>query len=150
MRLARYLWALPTTCVALPLVFAALATHGRLAVVDGVLEVQGGAVRWFLRHGMLFQYGVVALTLGHIVLGQDQRCLDRARAHERVHVKQCERWGVFFIPAYLLASLWALLRGQHYYYGNAFEREAFDAEIHNARRCRAVVSHGTYKRRADS
>jgi hypothetical protein len=37
-------------------------------------------------------------------------------------------WGPAFIPAYLLASLWALATGRNAYSGNYFERDAFCRE----------------------
>jgi hypothetical protein len=64
-----------------------------------------------------------AMTLGHVVLcvdAIDDGCL----AHELNHVRQYERLGPFFLPAYGLASLWAAARGRHYYRDNAFERAA--------------------------
>jgi hypothetical protein len=64
------------------------------------------------------------LTLGHVVLARDLPALQQTRAHERVHVRQYERWGPFFLPAYAAASLWALSRGRHPYVDNWFEREA--------------------------
>ena len=39
-----------------------------------------------------------------------------------------EIWGPLFIPAYLAASLTAVLRGRHFYFDNAFEVEAFGPE----------------------
>jgi hypothetical protein len=66
------------------------------------------------------------MTLGHVVIGRNEACLDRSRAHERVHVRQCERWGPLFIPAYALASGVVLLRGGRPYLDNPFEREAFE------------------------
>jgi len=68
------------------------------------------------------------MTLGHVVLGRDELLLDLTRDHERVHVRQCERWGPLFIPAYLLASLWVKLRGGRPYEDNPFEREAYGRE----------------------
>jgi hypothetical protein len=65
------------------------------------------------------------MTLGHVVLGVNQLALDETRDHERVHVRQVERWGPAFIPAYLLASILAWMRGQDPYLDNHFEREAF-------------------------
>ena len=59
-----------------------------------------------------------AMTLGHVVLGRDADCLERTRAHERVHVRQTERLGALFPFAYLDSSAWALLRGRHYYRDN--------------------------------
>jgi hypothetical protein len=43
----------------------------------------------------------VAITLGHVVLATTESALKKTRSHERVHVRQYERWGPFFIPAYL-------------------------------------------------
>jgi hypothetical protein len=45
-----------------------------------------------------------------------------------VHVRQYETWGPLFLPAYLMASLIAALRGRHFYFDNAFEVEAYRAE----------------------
>jgi hypothetical protein len=41
-----------------------------------------------------------------------------------VHVRQCERWGPAFIPAYVLAGAWAWVRHRGAYDGNRFEVEA--------------------------
>ena len=62
---------------------------------------------------------------GHVVLGRDLMLLEMTRPHERVHVRQCERWGIFFLPAYGIASLIALARGGSMYRDNGFEREAY-------------------------
>ena len=121
----RYLWAFPTTTVGLLFAIVALATGGRGRVHSGVYEVSGGIVRPFLQHCTPLPYGAAAMTLGHVVLGQDDECLDRTRRHERVHVRQAERWGPFFLPAYAIASLIAKLRGGHAYHDNPFEREAY-------------------------
>lgn len=72
--------------------------------------------------------GADAMTLGHVVIGRDACALEVTRAHERVHVQQYESWGPFFVPAYLLAGLCALLQGGHPYFDNRFEREARQAE----------------------
>jgi hypothetical protein len=68
--------------------------------------------------------GAWAMTLGHVVLGRDGRCLDFCREHELAHVRQVERWGPFFLPAYVIASLIEQTRGNHYYFDNWFERDA--------------------------
>lgn len=121
----RYLWAAPTTLVGVPFAITASLTGGRLRLVSGVLEAQGGAIGWLLRRcRIVSSRGIMAITVGHIVLGRDQWCLDCSRAHEQVHVRQCERWGLFFIPAYLVASLIAVLCGRHFYHDNPFERDA--------------------------
>jgi len=66
------------------------------------------------------------MTLGHIVVARDELAHNLTRSHERIHVKQAERWGPFFLPAYGVASIVALLRGKSAYRDNCFEREAFD------------------------
>lgn len=123
-RSLHYVWAFPTTMLGLPFVPLALLTGGGVQVVQGVLEVYGGKVKWILRNGTLLKGGASAMTLGHVVLGLDRRVLGTTRSHERVHVQQCERWGPLFVPLYLLASLWALLRGRDPYLENTFELEA--------------------------
>jgi len=101
--------------------------RGRVLVVGGVLEVSGPLVRWALTHLVPLRGGATAITLGHVVLGRDVRALDETREHERVHVQQYERWGPLFVPAYLAASVWAVMRGGHFYFDNVFEREAMAA-----------------------
>lgn len=108
----------------LPFVPLALLTGGGVQVVQGILEVYGGKVGWILRNWPLPRGGASALTLGHVVLGLNRRALVATRSHERVHVRQCERWGPFFVPLYLLSSLLALLRGKDPYLENTFEVEA--------------------------
>ena len=119
-RALTYLWTFQTTLVGLLFLPPALLTGGRAQVIDGVLEIHGGFVRFFLRHLTLLKGGASAMTLGHVVLGQDRHALDFSRPHERVHVRQCERWGPLFLPAYLLASLWLLLRRKDPYRDNPF------------------------------
>lgn len=67
-----------------------------------------------------------AITFGHVVWGCDQSCLDWSRNHERVHVRQYERWGPLFIPLYLAFSAIVAWRGLDPYRDNPFEREAFE------------------------
>jgi hypothetical protein len=123
-----YLWALPTTLLGLGLAAPARLARGRWHLVDGVLEVHGPLLVWALRHCVPLAGGAQAITLGHVVLGRDEACLDGTRCHERVHVAQCERWGPLFLPAYLLASAVGRWRHGDAYRGNAFEREAWRAE----------------------
>jgi hypothetical protein len=122
-----YLWASPTTLVGLPLVLATLISGGEAHCVDGVLEVHGPAARFFLHRvvGIALRGGASAITIGHFVLARDAYLLDFTRSHERVHVRQCERYGPFFLPVYFAASLWALVRGKRPYEDNFLEREAF-------------------------
>lgn len=120
-----YLWVLPTSCVGLAFLPFVRFTGGGYQIVDGVLELYGGIVERFLRNGTLLEGGASAMTLGHVVLGRDRDALDWSRRHERVHVRQCERWGPLFLAAYGGASLIAMAKGQHAYRDNAFEREAY-------------------------
>ena len=123
-RVLVYLWALPATLLGLVFFPLAWISGGNIHLVHGVLEISGGLVSYFLRRGIFLIGGASAMTLGHVVLGQNQRCLEGSRQHERVHVAQYERWGPLMIPLYLLASGLARLRGEHPYWGNRFEREA--------------------------
>ena len=122
-RYGRYVWASPTTAVGLAAAGLALLTGGRARRVGGVLEAHGGLASPLLR-----RVGAAAMTLGHVVLAVDENAHDSCRDHERVHVRQCERWGPLFLPAYAAASLTALLRGGDYYRDNRFEREAYAAD----------------------
>ena len=123
-RLIRYVWALPTTLIGLLFLPLALL-KGRARIVDGVCELHGPLIKFFLHRCVPIQNGASAMTLGHVVIGCDQECLDRSREHERVHVRQYERWGPLFIPAYLLSSFVLLVRGCDAYRDNPFEREAY-------------------------
>jgi hypothetical protein len=98
--------------------------RGHANVVDGVLEVHGPLLAWLLSHATLLPHGAAAMTLGHVVIARDHASLEATRAHERVHVRQCETWGPLFVPAYLAASAWATLRGRHFYFDNRFEAGA--------------------------
>ena len=126
-KLIRYLWAFPNTLVGLLFLPTAFQRGSGAEIVDGVLEVHGPLVAAVLRH-LPIGGGAAAITLGHVVFGSNPRILALTRTHERVHVRQCERWGPAFIPAYLLASAWAALRGRGAYEGNRFEREAYRCE----------------------
>ena len=123
-RFAGYLWASPATV--LGLLGASLALwRGRIEIRRGVVEAHGPALRWTLTHLSVLPGGIAAITLGHVILARDARTLHSTRAHERVHVRQYERWGLFMVPAYVLASAWGWARGKHFYFDNPFERQAF-------------------------
>ena len=123
-----YLWAGPNTLLGLLFVPLTLATGGGVQRVRGALEVHGGAAAFALRHGTLLPSGASAMTLGHVILGRNLECLARCRDHEHVHVRQYERWGPLFLPAYAVASVVAGMRGGNMYRDNAFEREAYNTE----------------------
>ena len=99
-----------------------------MRVVDGVLELHGCGIAWVLRRLIPIPGGAGAMTFGHVVIGRDTERLDATRFHEHIHVRQYERWGIFFYPAYLGASLWLLLRRRDAYQENPFETEAYEAE----------------------
>ncbi len=116
-----YLWASPTTVVGLTAGALTLCTGGRVQRRRGALEFHGGFARWLLERTVV---RASAMTLGHVIIGRDTQCLDSCREHEQAHVRQVERWGGAFIPAYLFASYLAWKRGGHYYLDNYFERDA--------------------------
>lgn len=125
----RYIWALPASLIGIALVLLVLVSGGRAMVHKGVWEASGG---WFgrrLARGIPFSGPVAAITFGHVVLGDCDLSLCTTRAHEREHVRQYERWGLLFFPAYLLAGLWAWMKGGHPYRDNVFEVAARKAEI---------------------
>lgn len=120
-RPAIYLWAAPTTAVGLAAGVLTLVSGGRVQVARGALEFHGGFARWFLESRVV---RASAMTLGHVILGRDPRCLAVCRDHEQAHVRQVERWGALFLPAYVVASFWAWRQGRHYYLDNWFEIDA--------------------------
>ena len=122
--LVRYTWALPNTLIGLVFAATAILPRGRMQIVDGVVEAHGPVIAAILRHCVTIPSGACAITFGHVVLARDSWSLDATRAHERVHVRQYEIWGPAFIPAYLIAGLWALMNGTGGYTGNYFERQA--------------------------
>ncbi len=74
------------------------------------------------------------MTIGHVILASSQHSYERTFEHELVHVKQYERWGPLFIPAYILASLWLIIRRKDYYRENPFEKPAFEADARRLQR----------------
>jgi hypothetical protein len=123
-RLIAHAWAIPNTVIGLSAGCLLLLTGGSARRVHGVLEFHGGllagcARRWPSR--LPFR----AITFGHVILGTGPQVLAAVRRHEHVHVRQYERWGPLFLPAYLLAGLWQFLHGRRAYRDNPFEREAF-------------------------
>jgi VIT1/CCC1 family predicted Fe2+/Mn2+ transporter len=118
-RLARYVWAAPTSLLGLIAGMAVLCTGGKVQRRRGTLEFYAGFAAWFAD-----RIGFSAMTLGHVILGRSASDLDELRDHEQVHVRQAERWGPAFIPAYLVASILAWRQGGHYYRDNWFECDA--------------------------
>jgi hypothetical protein len=126
-RLARYAWAGPNTLAGLFVGGLVLLAGGRVGIEEGVVEFSGGALARLARSlPARLRFG--AITLGHTILGVSAAALAAARRHEHVHVRQYERWGPLFLPAYVCASAWALAQGRRCYRDNHFEREAYAAE----------------------
>ncbi len=123
-RARHYLWAAPWSCVGLSVGGFALLSGGGWLTRHGVLEFHGGILPPILRR-VPIAGGAAAITLGHTVLARTIADLDRCRAHEQVHVRQYEQWGLFFVPAYFWFSVRAWYLGQDPYRDNPFEREAY-------------------------
>ncbi|WP_146403848.1 hypothetical protein [Planctomycetes bacterium CA13] len=119
MRFAAYLWASPYTLTGITI---GLLLGGRFQRIEGVIEISGPRIGDVL-HRMYVP--AMALTFGHVVFGQTTAALDITRAHERVHVRQYERWGPAFVPMYLLFFSFLYLKGRDGYRENPFEIEAY-------------------------
>ncbi len=131
----RYVWPLPCTAVGLLAALSAIAwrSNAQTKWVEGVLEValtQPGSVK----HQRLKALPFVAITLGHVVIGLTPPELDRLRAHEHAHVRQYERWGLFFFLAYPASSIWQWLLGKNAYWDNGFEVQARQEAADQARK----------------
>jgi hypothetical protein len=104
------MWAAPASVVGLLLA----PFFDRRYVTRGVVLCEGA--RWPRRWGWRYR----AITFGHVVLAVDE--LDpETLDHELVHVRQYERWGPLFFPAYGIASIVARLKGGGAYRDNGFE-----------------------------
>jgi hypothetical protein len=122
-RIAVYVWAGPNTLLGLGAGLVMLMFGAAARRIQGAIEFSGGAI------GLLFAsrlqpFRFQAVTFGHVILGTSAAALAGAREHEQVHVRQYERWGPFFLPAYFASSVWQLVTGRHVYHDNYFERQA--------------------------
>ncbi len=124
-RCGALVWASPWTLVGCVVGGVSLVAGGGVQIVDGVIEFYGGVLPWLLRR-IPIAGGAAAMTLGHSVIAKTQSDLHRTRDHERIHVRQYERWGPLFVPAYAAASAIVWIQGGDAYRDNAFEREAYD------------------------
>jgi hypothetical protein len=116
-----YVWALPTTLIGLVL------AAGGLCLPVGF----NGGVLWFKvtpwSPWMCWKRkGFSAITIGGvgILAYADDMHDGYLMAHELRHFWQARVLGAFFLPAYGLASLWAMARGRHVYFDNALELDA--------------------------
>lgn len=126
-RFAAYIWTGPNTAFGVVAGLIVLCLGGRCRFVSGAAEIYGGLAGRFLG-GPVGSFRLGALTLGHVIFGASGSELSALRLHEQVHVRQYERWGLFFLPAYVLSSLWELTHGRSPYRDNFFERQAFASE----------------------
>jgi hypothetical protein len=123
-RVGAYVWASPASLIGASVGVCGLLTGGGWQATRGVLEFHGGCIHWaFVRFPRVKP---AAMTLGHTILGRSIEALECTRDHEHVHVRQYERWGPFFLPAYLLCSVVIWFQGRDPYRDNPFEVEAFD------------------------
>jgi hypothetical protein len=118
------IWACPYTLLGASIGVLGLLTGGRAQWRTCAVEFHGGAVGKFLYY--VCGPWVSAITFGHTILGRDAAALDVVRTHEWVHVRQYQRWGPFFGPAYVLSSLYQWCHGNRAYRDNHFEVEAYD------------------------
>jgi hypothetical protein len=147
LRFVRYGWAAPYSALGLLLGLLAVVCGAHMRIRAGVLEFGGGALgRLASRLPAPLRFS--AITLGHVILGIDARTLRIVRSHEQVHVRQYERWGPLFGPAYLLSSLLQVLRGRRPYRDNHFERQARAraADFVVAAQGRRRAAHGQVRR----
>jgi hypothetical protein len=123
LRAAKLAWAAPCSLVGLIAASFVLVCGGTVRRVCGTLEVS-------LRHREAACFSIVrlmpfrAITLGHVIIGIGRMELEQLRAHELVHVRQYERWGIAFFVAYAASSIWQMLNGRSAYWNNHFEVQA--------------------------
>ena len=122
-------WAAPVTLLGLALALAlSVIARTRWQVVAGVIEVAPRHGRPSIGARVLRKLPFDAITLGHVVIGSSAASLQALRTHEHAHVRQYERWGVFLLIAYPVASLGLLVVGRRPYLDNPFEVQAREAE----------------------
>lgn len=121
---AARLWAAPASLLGLAVALPWLALGGRMALREGVLEITAPDRATLPGRGRRGAALFDAITFGHVVLARNAAAHEALRAHERVHVRQYERWGALFLVAYPAESLLQWARGRRAYLDNRFEVEA--------------------------
>ncbi len=122
LRIMGMIWASPNTLLGIFIGFLGLLSGGRARIRNGCLEFYGGLTTFFLKKTPI---QAVAMTLGHTILGQSPELLDSARDHEHVHVRQYEKWGPLFLPAYFACWFVLWVQGKDAYRLIPFEVEAY-------------------------
>ncbi|MEZ6153574.1 MAG: hypothetical protein R3C09_26035 [Pirellulaceae bacterium] len=118
------LWVGPYSLLGMCIGSLGMLLGGRGRYRDGAFEFYEGFTAWFVRR-LPTGPTTAGFTLGHVILGQTSEGLEIVGKHERVHVRQFERWGPLMGPAYLGASAWLWLCGRDAYRDNPFEIEAY-------------------------
>jgi hypothetical protein len=144
-RVLAYAWAAPYSAVGFLFGALALLFGARIQAHQGALEFGGGKIGALLAR-LPARFRFCAITLGHVILGVDGPALAAARAHEQVHVRQYERWGPLFVPAYLLSSLTQWVCGRRPYFDNHFEREAYGKSAGAAQSSPSLLPRGRHRR----
>ena len=118
-----WIWALPVT------LFALFPIAGGVAWVG--FEAEDWSIHLRARDGWPLQrifkwWNIGGLTIGHVVIYATLGLAFSPRLvqHERVHVRQCAKFGIFHPIMYALMSLFAWLYGQDYYSGVEAEEQA--------------------------
>lgn len=118
-----YTWPAPYTLLGLWLMLAPWSGDRRWIFYRGTIGIVGPAAARLLAlapiHG-----GAAALTLGHTIWAVSESAFYDSWEHEYVHVRQYERWGILFVPAYFVSGGWQWLHGRDAYWDNPFEIEA--------------------------
>ena len=122
-KVVKLLWAAPCSLVGVLVAAIAVLLGGRAVRASGVLEVTlsecEASSPAFASH-LRFR----AIALGHVIVAVSRQELEQLRAHELIHVRQYERWGIAFFVAYAASSVWQLLNGRSAYWDNRFEVQA--------------------------
>jgi hypothetical protein len=122
-RFLLYLWPLPNTLLGLFIGYLPMMGHRTLVFRRGTLSLYGPGIKRLLGLAPI-PGGAIAITFGHVILAADEATYEHSFEHEWIHVKQYLWWGPFFIPAYLLNSLWHWFVGDGAYFDNDFEQQA--------------------------
>jgi hypothetical protein len=125
-RVCRILWASPWSLIGLAIGICGLLSGGTVRTYRGTVICYGSMLDGWLR-SVPIRGGASAMTFGHCILARSQHEALATHPHELVHVRQYERWGFLFVPAYFISSLYCWAVGADPYRDNAFEREAYEA-----------------------
>lgn len=134
-----FFWTFPNTLVGILMAALggrwALAPYGEVACAHRVSRFWPYPRAVICENGSLLyelwrRLHIVGASCGLVVVIRDpDSYTDRTLKHESRHSAQSMIFGPLFGFVYVLAGLWAVIvRGQNFYYGNAFEVDARKAE----------------------